>query len=332
MKKILLVWIFCIFFFPNLTSGQEGSINWTEQYITTRGIGAYPETNNMSQKVIQARTAAIVLAQRDLLMLIKGIHITSETTIEDALVKNDTVKRQLEGNIRYAQILEEKTTEYGYEVLMGISLKDIRKALFQDQETKNNILKDQIVVANKKLNIPETSWKKDGKHDSISNLLSNLNEKNETLTEKSNTQNYSSQYGSTETSFSLELNESSIKIAEDHMNLNNIENYTSLIIDVRGLNLQPSMAPLLLNDKNEVVYGRVDIDADYVIENGIVRYINDPKDLNKLKDIGDKPLKIKAISIKDNFNPVIKYSDSRIVIAADKKSNILKDFKVIFIK
>lgn len=70
-----------------------------------------------------SREAAIMAAQRNLVGIIKGLQIDSETTMEDFLIGRDTVTRKISGILRGAQIVEEDTTsDGGYYVMMRVPL------------------------------------------------------------------------------------------------------------------------------------------------------------------------------------------------------------------
>jgi len=51
--------------------------------------------------------------------------------------------------------------------------------------------------------------------------------------------------------------------------------YTALIIDARGLNVRPSIAPMILTGSdNRQVYGSLTVSRDYAVEKGIAGYYN----------------------------------------------------------
>lgn len=83
--------------------------------------------------------------------------------------------------------------------------------------------------------------------------------------------------------------------------------YTGIIIDCRGLNLAPSLFPRLLTETFEEVYSINFADTQYLVERGLVTYINgdvydntrigyNPLRINALATVGDKPTDIKISS------------------------------------
>ena len=70
--------------------------------------------------------AAVMDAQRNLLGIIKGVQIDSDTLMQDLIIESDTVKRNINGLLRGAQIIEE------YEKMMkNITLKCVCQFMVQ---------------------------------------------------------------------------------------------------------------------------------------------------------------------------------------------------------
>lgn len=96
-------------------------VNWnkgSDSDILAVGIGR-PDPRGMAL----SREAAIMAAQRNLVGIIKGLQIDSETTMEDFLIGRDTVNRKISGILRGAQVVEEDvTSDGGYYVIMRVPL------------------------------------------------------------------------------------------------------------------------------------------------------------------------------------------------------------------
>jgi len=83
-----------------------GDVNWVDGYITATGNGASVKTNKAQARPL-ARRAAIADAQRNLLELLKGVKIDSQTTVENFMVTQDLVKTQVSGIVKRAFIFKE---------------------------------------------------------------------------------------------------------------------------------------------------------------------------------------------------------------------------------
>ena len=96
-------------------------INWykgSDSDIVADGIG-----RSGGKGTAMARMAAIMDAQRNLLGIIKGVQIDSDTLMQDLIIESDTVKRNINGLLRGAQIIEEYERENDeYYVKMRVPL------------------------------------------------------------------------------------------------------------------------------------------------------------------------------------------------------------------
>lgn len=87
----------------------KGSVNWdkgAESEVTAIGIGLPPD-NAGARGNILARRAAIVDAQRNLVEMIKGVQIDSETVMENLSVTSDIVRSKVSGLVQGARIIDE---------------------------------------------------------------------------------------------------------------------------------------------------------------------------------------------------------------------------------
>ncbi len=100
---------------------QQGTIDWgqdSNSKITAVGIGL-PDSRGMAM----SRLAAIMDAQRNLLGIIKGVQVDSDTLMEELIVKSDTVKRSIGGLLQGAQVVDEGANADGsYYVRMSVPL------------------------------------------------------------------------------------------------------------------------------------------------------------------------------------------------------------------
>lgn len=103
----------------------EGYINWSVGTVRATGIGAVPENvSNPVQAAAMAKRAAVTVARRNLLEIVKGVRVDSETVVNNFVTASDLIKTQVRGFIQGAQIVEEKNLSYGgVEVVMEIKLR-----------------------------------------------------------------------------------------------------------------------------------------------------------------------------------------------------------------
>ena len=94
----------------------NGNINWTQQYIEAVGQAVIDNERfkNPAQAKLMATRGAVVVAQRNLLEIVKGVHIVGETTVQDLMTTSDYVYTRVEGVINGAQQVGEAKVKDGY--------------------------------------------------------------------------------------------------------------------------------------------------------------------------------------------------------------------------
>lgn len=89
----------------SVEQAANSGVNWMkgeDSYIEAIGIGLLDEKGSAL-----ARRGAVMDAQRNLLEIIKGVSVNSESTMEDLYVTSDVVKTRVDGVLRGAQIVDE---------------------------------------------------------------------------------------------------------------------------------------------------------------------------------------------------------------------------------
>ncbi|MEO0093330.1 MAG: hypothetical protein ABIK67_03640 [candidate division WOR-3 bacterium] len=133
-KKILILWVVLLTLLPAQTpyipierSGDEviepqgpGEINWTKQMIKAKGWGIIDTIHPKAQAKILATTAAIAVAQRNLLEIVKGVRVVSEMKVQDMISQSDYIYKRIEGVVKGAQMVGEPVEKEGViEVELG---------------------------------------------------------------------------------------------------------------------------------------------------------------------------------------------------------------------
>lgn len=90
---------------PVVTETANGSINFTDQYVEARGSSVIDNDRfkNPAQAKLMAERGAIVVAQRNLLEIVKGVSVIGETTVEDMITTGDYVYTRVEGVVKGAK-------------------------------------------------------------------------------------------------------------------------------------------------------------------------------------------------------------------------------------
>lgn len=94
----------------------NGAVNWTQQYIEAVGQSVIDNERfkNVAQARLMARRGAIVVAQRNLLEIVKGVQIVGETTVQDMITTSDFIYSRVEGVVKGAKQVGEPKEIDGY--------------------------------------------------------------------------------------------------------------------------------------------------------------------------------------------------------------------------
>lgn len=110
-------------------------------------------------------------------------------------------------------------------------------------------------------------------------------------------------------------------------------NYTGLIIDCSGMNINYVMSPVIKNANGQAIYGHQNLDYDKIIINGMASYADAISDQISRSRAGNNPLVVKAISLDDlNANPVVSVTDADRILAANQNDRFLDNCAVVFVK
>lgn len=109
--------------------------------------------------------------------------------------------------------------------------------------------------------------------------------------------------------------------------------FTGLIIDARGLDVRPAVAPKVTNGARVEIYGTRYASYDIASKQGLVVYKNDLLSAMRDDRAGADPLVVRAVGVSGGLKTdiVISNNDALLVHAAARKQNFLKQCKVIIV-
>jgi len=85
--------------------GDAGSIDWVSRKLTATGMGVPTKKSvGQAQMRVMVRRAAIVVARRNLLEVVKGVHIDSTTRVQNFMVKSDTIESRVKGVLAGSEV------------------------------------------------------------------------------------------------------------------------------------------------------------------------------------------------------------------------------------
>ena len=272
MKKIfgIAIFIFSITFSQGVvTQLDNGSVDYSAQAINAVGIGFVP-TNAVNAG--QARRMALRIAKQDalrqLIEIVNGVTLTSETTMSGAMV-DDVINTKVRGFIRGARqvgqpkYLSDTSVEVEFTVPMsGIS----------------DIMLPPLTVAAAPVN---------------------------------NTGVGGTAAAPTAASGGV----------------------SGLIIDARGLKARPAMAPRILDQNGNAVYGPGKYDRKYAVSNGVAGYSKTLEAAQKDPRVSGNPLVIKGVAISgtNRTDIIVSNSDVSRIDIANRNGNVLNDCRVLIL-
>lgn len=132
MKKSLIlcllfiITLFSFGFCETIEEFKEGKVDWEKGIVTAEGWGFPKKGMHPGQARIMAEEAAKIVAYRNLIEIVNGIKVNSETTVKDSAVENDTIRTQVKGFVKGAKISEPKYFDDGtVKVVVNVPLSGI---------------------------------------------------------------------------------------------------------------------------------------------------------------------------------------------------------------
>ena len=249
----------------------DAATDWNSGTITATGYGVPTTGTHGAQARYLARRAAIADAYRQLLEIIKGVQVDSETTVEMMMVTSDIIRTKVSGTVNGARVIDEKMTpDGGYEVTVQIGM------------FGQNSLADAVI---------------------------------ERPTGPAEVVPFPAPQPTMPSAPSVTITVSG--------------GYTGVVIDCRGLGLNPVMSPVIKDASGNKLYGHKNIDPDYVIQHGMASYAHD---MSMASRAGSNPLVIKAVSLADhNANPVVSVDDGNLMLLENNSAHFLSSTAVVFL-
>ena len=109
--------------------------------------------------------------------------------------------------------------------------------------------------------------------------------------------------------------------------------YTGLIIDARGLELEPALYPTIVSEQGNEIYSSLFISREFAVQYGVCTYICSMDKAIREKRIGPHPLIFKALrkSSDENASVVISMADTKQIEKATERHIFLKECRVIIV-
>jgi hypothetical protein len=109
--------------------------------------------------------------------------------------------------------------------------------------------------------------------------------------------------------------------------------FTGLIIDAKGTELRPAMAPKIVDEQGNEIYGTGYVSRDYAVQIGVVGYEKDVNRASKNERVTDNPLVVKGLKATGSTecDIVVSNADGQRILSAAKNLNFMEQCKVMVI-
>src|SRR5262249_62090949 len=106
--------------------------------------------------------------------------------------------------------------------------------------------------------------------------------------------------------------------------------YTGLIVDARGLGVKPAMAPKVVSEGGQEVYGFSVVDRNWVIQQGMAGYAKDLRAAQAHERVSDRPLTIKGVRVTgaNSTDIVIANTDAELMLTSGTNLGFLEKARV----
>ena len=131
-----------------------------------------------------------------------------------------------------------------------------------------------------------------------------------------------------------QISKISPEIRENNKKITGENLYTGLIIDARGLGVEPVLNPLIVSEQGHEIYSSVFISREFAVQKGVCKYLCSMDQALKDKRIGNHPMIFKGLRKggKPNTAIVIRMSDYRLLEKTTERHTFLKECRVIIVK
>jgi hypothetical protein len=109
--------------------------------------------------------------------------------------------------------------------------------------------------------------------------------------------------------------------------------YSGLVIDARGLGAKPAMAPKVLSEGGQEVYGNSVVDRTWLAKHGMASYQKDLAAAQAHDRVANRPLTIKAVAVTgaNKTDVVISTADARLLLGAGPHLAFLDQARVVLV-
>ncbi|MBI3948199.1 MAG: LPP20 family lipoprotein [Armatimonadetes bacterium] len=287
--------------------GVKGEVNWSEGVLQANGVGVRPrDAESEAQARLLARRAAIADAYRNLAQLINEVRVTADTTADQYITRSDQIRMRVDAYIRGAQVIEEEDDESQgiYTVTMALPMAGggALTGIMLPHVVKRT--RPPAPVLPSAAPAPEPTPPAAAPAPAVPALPPAPTAR-----------------------ATLDL-ESELLTPADARGP-----FTGLIVDTRGLGVEPSMSARIYDPAGREVYGAERVDPDAVVAQGMAGYMGTIRAALRSPRVGSRPLVLRAAATVDEFRRYVAISaeDAQRVLAENGPVQFLQQCAVVLV-
>jgi len=111
------------------------------------------------------------------------------------------------------------------------------------------------------------------------------------------------------------------------------EKFTGVVVDARGIQFSPAMAPVIVDEKAREVYGSAFVSREFAVQQGMSGYSRDIKTVGQSTRVSGNPLMIKGLGTAENkaSTIIISNADASKIKSASEHISFLKKCRVMIV-
>jgi len=109
--------------------------------------------------------------------------------------------------------------------------------------------------------------------------------------------------------------------------------YTGMVVDARGIQARPAMSPRILDENGKEVYGSMNVDREYAVQQGMSGYARDITAAQSNSRVTNNPVSVKGIKTEGpgRSDIVISNADAEKIRSASDNLSFLKKCRVMIV-
>jgi len=111
------------------------------------------------------------------------------------------------------------------------------------------------------------------------------------------------------------------------------EVFTGLVVDARGIQARPAMSPRIIDEKGQEVYGSMNVDREYAVQQGMSGYARDLTAAQSNPRVTNNPVSVKGLRTEGagRSDIVIANAEAERIRAAGDQEGFLKKCRVMIV-